>query len=130
MNKITNEDIKNIIDNTEIIRDNLRTCALYNYTELEFSVIGQTPFRDDMCICRDGSVIISPQLLFTPSNFNYSIDDLANEEELVLEARILFFNIINFNSASIRSSVLKRICTMSVRKSPIITNSSLSKPGQ
>ena len=92
MNKITNEDIKNIVDNTEIIRDNLHSCALYNYTELMFSVIGRTPFRDDVCICRDGNIVISPQLLFTPNNYNYSLDELADEEKIIIEARILFFN--------------------------------------
>ncbi|MBP7653309.1 hypothetical protein KA977_07795 [Candidatus Dependentiae bacterium] len=90
-NKISNEDIKNIIDNTEIVKDNFTKCAIHDYSELAFSVIGKTPFRDDMCLCRDGSVIVSPQLLFSPK-INYNLNELAEEEDLVIEARILFFN--------------------------------------
>ncbi len=92
MPKITEEQIQNIITNTRIIRDNLKRCEIYDYTELHFCVLGKTPFRDDMCICRNGSLVVSPQLLFTPNNFNYSLDDLAEEDNSVIEARILFLN--------------------------------------
>ncbi|HPG29705.1 MAG TPA: hypothetical protein PKY81_01380 [bacterium] len=91
-NKITEDDIKNIIDNTEILKDNFLQCAIQDYSELFFSVIGKTPFRDDMCISREGSVVISPQLLFTPNKINYNLSELAEDENIVIEARILFFN--------------------------------------
>lgn len=92
MSKVTREDLLNIVENTEIVRDNFKMCALYDFTELQFSVIGKTPFRDDMCICRDGLTTISPQLLFTPNTLQHNIDEIAEEDKIIIEARILFFN--------------------------------------
>lgn len=92
MSKITEEQIRNIVENTKTLRDNFKKCALYDYTDLTFSVLGKTPFRDDMCICREGSLVISPQLLFSPNSSSYSIDEIAEQENIVIEARILFLN--------------------------------------
>ncbi|HON55926.1 MAG TPA: hypothetical protein PLJ38_02805 [bacterium] len=91
MSKISREDLQNIIDNTIVINDHFVKCSLYDFTELHFSVIGKTPFRDDMCIARDGVTVISPQILIAP-NAMPSLDELAEEEKVVIEARILFFN--------------------------------------
>ena len=92
MAKINEEQIRNIAENTRIIQDNFKKCPIYDYTDLTFSVLGKTPFRDDMCICREGSLIVSPQLLFSPNISNYTIDEIAEQENTVIEARILFLN--------------------------------------
>jgi len=94
MNDITNDDLKDIIENTVIIKDNLKYNPLYDYTELFYSVIGKTPYREGMSISREGTVIVSPQLLFTPNKIDYNLEQLIGDidEEVVIEARILFFH--------------------------------------
>ena len=92
MEKITLAEIKNVIDNTDIIDEYFYNYTVYDYTELNYTIVGKTPYRDDLCIAREGTIIISPQILITPENLGYSIEELAEVKNKVIDARILFFN--------------------------------------
>jgi hypothetical protein len=92
MRKITEQEIKNIVENTTVLNEKFESCAIKDYTELSFSILGKTPFRNDMCISRNGGLIISPQLLLTPRSMDYNLEDLAKENEEIIKARILLMN--------------------------------------
>jgi hypothetical protein len=92
MYKITSDDIQNIVNNTKIITEKYFTYSTYDYTELHYSIIGKTPYRSDMCINREGSIVISPQILITPKQIPYDLQELAGLDDIQIDARILFFN--------------------------------------
>jgi hypothetical protein len=94
MDNFSYEDYKFIIKNTKLIFDNNTPPLINEFFTINYSVIGEVPYSANQSIEKNGTVTISPRLIFSLPEEKDLYEILQKIKEI--ETRVLLFNNMKF----------------------------------